>query len=54
VGKRINKVGKGGGLFAKVDFHDGVHLPIYGLYACNFYHSVIDHKLMTEIFTNGY
>ncbi|HII80884.1 MAG TPA: hypothetical protein HA261_10975 [Methanosarcina sp.] len=54
MGKRINKVGKGGGLFAKVDFHDGVHLPIYGLYACNFYHSVIDHKLMTEIFTNGY
>jgi hypothetical protein len=32
----MNEVGKGGRLFAKVVFHDAVHLPIYGRYACNF------------------
>lgn len=34
-------VGTGGGLFAKVVFSDGVHLPIYGHDACNSFHPVI-------------
>jgi hypothetical protein len=42
VGKIMNKVGKGGRFFAKVVFHDGVYLPVYGFHACNFYHPVID------------
>jgi hypothetical protein len=36
VGKNIRIVGKGGGLFAKVVFADGVYLSIYDLYACTF------------------
>ncbi|AGF97958.1 hypothetical protein MmTuc01_2668 [Methanosarcina mazei Tuc01] len=36
----MNKVGIGGRLFAKVVFHTDVYLPIYGRYACNFFHSV--------------
>jgi len=51
VGKNINIVGTGGGLFAKVVFYDVVYLPIYGLYACTFVRSVpvIDQYTGTEI-----